>query len=135
MSAVADFDTPKYSPVPPHSPYQLYDWVRCHGYPGHMPGPGRWGFRGFVLGTLGATILCGVTDDGRPWAECWGALRPDTSNTDAVVRCTCCPRTRPKPRRRPRQEPKPTPPATAEQLAALWTPDPDQMPLFEPGRG
>jgi hypothetical protein len=86
-----------------------------------------------VLGSLGATILRGVTDDGRPWAECWGALRPDVPNTDAVVCCTCCPRNRPKPRRRYVRPPALG--ATPPQLAALHTPDPDQIPLFDLGRG
>jgi hypothetical protein len=128
------FDTPPMSPVPAHSPYRLYQWVRCHGHPGDPLGPRRWGFRGYVLGTLGGTTLRGLTDDGHEWAECWGALRPDGPNTDAVVCCTCCPRNRPKPRRRPRRARTPIP-ATPEQLAALWVPDPDQMPLFELGRG
>jgi hypothetical protein len=79
------------SPVPPHSPYQAGDWVRKHGYPGEMPGPRQWGWRGFVLGSLGATILRGLTDDGQEWAEYWGRLVPD-GDPSVDGRCVCCPR-------------------------------------------
>src|SRR5882757_6953060 len=63
--------------VPAHSPYRAGDWVQCHGYPGYPAGPQQWGFRGFVLAGMGSTILRGLTDDGREWAEHWGALVPD----------------------------------------------------------
>lgn len=80
------------SPVPPHAPYQAGDWVRFHGFPGKPPGPARWGWRGFVLGGLGATILRGLTDDGHEWAEYWGALVPDGAPCDNPCWCACCPR-------------------------------------------
>jgi hypothetical protein len=51
-----------------------------------------------VTGSLGATILCGITDDGRPWAENWGALTPDEPNADETPTfCVCCPWPAPKP--------------------------------------
>jgi hypothetical protein len=79
-------------PVPSHSPYQAGDWVRCHGYPGALPGPRRWGWRGFVLGSMGSTLLRGLTDDGQPWAEHWGSLLPDrTPSPPGGASCTCCP--------------------------------------------
>lgn len=80
------------SPVPARSPYQAGDWVRCHGYVGAMPGPQQWGWRGFVLGGFGATILRGLTDDGREWAENWGALLPDSKPCPTNgAWCVCCP--------------------------------------------
>ncbi|TDC35670.1 hypothetical protein E1211_15300 [Micromonospora sp. 15K316] len=78
------------SPVPAHSPFQAGDWVVCHGYPGEVPGPLKWGWRGFVLGGMGATLLRGLTDDGRQWCEYWGKLWPDgTPCPDG--RCVCHP--------------------------------------------
>jgi len=86
----ATIDIPLRSAVPLHSPFQLGEWVRLHGYPGNPRGPRRWGWRGYVTGSIGATILVGLTDDGRDWAEYWGALSPDEPNPQG--RCTCCPR-------------------------------------------
>lgn len=85
---------PAQSPVPAHSPYQLADWVRCHGYPGSLPGPRQWGWRGYVTGCYGATILRGLTDDGHPWSENWGALVPDGEPNRSAASCTCCPNRR-----------------------------------------
>lgn len=79
-------------PVPPRSPYQAGQWVRCHGYPGCIPGPQRYGWRGVVLGYQGSALLCGVTDDGAEWSENWGALVVDGAPGGSAVRCTCCPR-------------------------------------------
>lgn len=79
--------------VPAHCPYKLNDWVRRHGYPGDMPGPARWGWRGFVTGYIGGTILIGVTDDGMHWSEEWGSLCLDEPNPNrAPTFCVCCPR-------------------------------------------
>ncbi|MEV6800548.1 hypothetical protein AB0M91_19705 [Micromonospora rifamycinica] len=80
------------SPVPPHSPFREGEWVTCHGYSGEFPpGTRTRGWRGFVLGTFGATTLCGLTDDGREWCENWGRLYPDgTPCPDG--RCVCHPR-------------------------------------------
>ncbi|MFD9965069.1 AAA family ATPase [Amycolatopsis sp. NPDC058986] len=80
------------SRIPAHSTYRLHERVRCHGYPGAPAGPRRHGFRGFVTGYLGGTILQGVTDDGRDWTEEWGLLSPDApaANT-APTYCACCP--------------------------------------------
>lgn len=79
-------------PAPNRSPYQAGDWVRCHGYPGEMPGPRQVGWRGFVLGSMGATILRGLTDDGRAWAENWGGLTPDRApSPTGGAWCVCCP--------------------------------------------
>lgn len=77
--------------VPPRSPYQAGDWVVCHGYPGLPSGPRRWGFRGYVTGALGSTLLHGVTDDGRQWCEHWGALQRDGARSDSVAACICRP--------------------------------------------
>lgn len=87
----ATIDVPLRSPVPAHSPFQVGEWVRFHGYPGNPAGPRRWGWRGYVTGSIGATILVGLTDDGFEWAEYWGALSADTPNSESP-RCTCCPR-------------------------------------------
>jgi len=81
------------SAVPTRSPYQAGDWVVCHGYPGAMPGPRQWGWRGYVLGGMGSTILRGITDDGREWAEHWGALQPDGTPCPAQM-CVCHPHPR-----------------------------------------
>jgi hypothetical protein len=79
------------SPVPAHSPFQAGDWVVCHGYSGEFPpGPRTQGWRGFVLGTYGATSLRGLTDDGREWSENWGRLLPDGTRC-ADGRCVCHP--------------------------------------------
>lgn len=87
----ASLDVPLRSEIPPQSPFRLGEWVRFHGRPGNPRGPRRWGWRGYVTGSLGATILTGFTDDGFGWAEYWGALSPDVP-TAAWPWCTCCPR-------------------------------------------
>ncbi|MEU5838807.1 hypothetical protein ABZ820_34800 [Streptomyces diacarni] len=79
------------TPLPEHCPYRPGDAVKRHGYGGHPdPGFGRTGFRGWVVATVGATVLTGITEDGREWWEEWGRLEP----ADAPVRpwggCTCC---------------------------------------------
>ena len=86
-------DKPVVNLPPPHCPYQPGDWVRVHGiWNPHSPSR-RWGWRGFVLGHIGATILTGLTDDGFEWAEEWGALEPDRPRPRGVFDvCTCCPR-------------------------------------------
>jgi hypothetical protein len=88
--------------IPPHSPYQAGDWVAYHAYSGTRPPDTRHGFRGYVLGSMGATLLRGLTDDGLPWCEHWGHLVPDGQrDRSAAIDCICCP---PPPRapRRPR---------------------------------
>lgn len=90
MNSVTIVDLPHRSAVPRQSPFQPGDWVRFHGRVGNPRGPRRWGWRGYVTGSLGATILCGLTDDGFEWAEYWGSLSPDAPNQD-WPRCTCCP--------------------------------------------
>lgn len=89
-AAVAMPDPVDVIPVDDGSANVVYDeatseWVFL------KPGPRRWGWRGYVTGSIGATILVGVTDDGRDWAEYWGALSPDQPNTE-WLRCACCPR-------------------------------------------
>jgi hypothetical protein len=82
------------SPVPPHSPYQAGTWVRLHGFVGYKSNPNdpdSIGFRGVVLGGFGSTVLRGITDDGRDWAEHWGALRPDGPCDCRGPWCACCP--------------------------------------------
>jgi hypothetical protein len=82
------------SPIPSHCPYRFGDWVRRHGKWGALPPcPNQWGWRGYVTGSRGGTILCGVTDDGFEWWEEWGALEPDTPRPRGRFSvCTCCPR-------------------------------------------
>lgn len=80
------------SRIPRRSPFQAGDRVQMHGFPGAPEGPRRGGFTGTVQGGMGSTLLHGVTDDGRPWMEHWGALqRPGEPNLSAAA-CTCCPR-------------------------------------------
>lgn len=74
------------------SPYQHGDRVQLHGYPGAEAGHRRTGFRGIVTGSLGATILRGMTDQGDEWAEYWGVLDPDGTPGSNWVQCSCCPR-------------------------------------------
>ena len=61
------------------------------GYPGSRNDHGHTGFRGVAEAYIGGTILTGATDDGKPWAEYWGALQPDGTPNRSVVGCTCCP--------------------------------------------
>lgn len=84
------FATAPGSPIRPHCPYQLGAPVQMHGYPGEQPGHRRTGFRGWAVATLGATILTGITEDGHPWAEEWGRLRPAGQPIDRWGGCTCC---------------------------------------------
>lgn len=86
--------------IPNHCPYQAGDRVQCHGHPGSAYQMRRDGWRGIVLGHLGAQLLEGITDDGRPWVESWGALTPDGVPERGAVACTCCPH-RPVRRARP----------------------------------
>lgn len=75
---------------PPSSPYQPGDAVQLHGYAGEMPGHRQTGFRGWVVATVGATILTGITRDGDEWWEYWGRLEPDGQPVDIWRWCTCC---------------------------------------------
>jgi hypothetical protein len=87
-------DVPRRGSIPDHSPYRHGDWVRVHAQPhAFPPGPTQHGWRGYVTGGFGSTILVGVTDDGRPWAEYWGALEPDTPRPPGK-HCVCCRRER-----------------------------------------
>lgn len=79
--------------VPAKSPYQVGDWVIHHGYPAKVQ-PGRSGWRGYVTGWMGSTLLRGVTDEGREWCEHWGALLPDGVHRCRSARCLCCPHPR-----------------------------------------
>lgn len=76
--------------TPAGCPYQPGDWVRGHGYPNSARGD-RFGFRGYVLGGMGATCLRGMTDDGREWFASYGHLTPDVPLARADVWCVCCP--------------------------------------------
>ncbi|MFI6249023.1 hypothetical protein [Streptomyces sp. NPDC051016] len=84
------FATTKGRSIPAHSPYQLGDAVQLHGFRGEMPGHRRTGFRGWVVATVGATILTGITTDGEEWWEYWGRLKPDGQPVDLWRWCTCC---------------------------------------------
>jgi hypothetical protein len=86
-------DLPRRNPPPAHCPYQVGDWVRVHGRHGNPDRARQRGWRGYVTGYIGGTILVGVTDDGRGWAEEWGTLGPDAPTPRGVFDvCTCCPR-------------------------------------------
>jgi hypothetical protein len=65
-----------YNPaVPPHCPFRFGDRIHLAGHPqAFPPGLRQTGFTGWVLGTIGATILVGITTTGRDWAEYWGNL-------------------------------------------------------------
>lgn len=85
------FATTKGREVPAHSPYKAGDAVQLHGYGGYPePGFRRTGFRGWVVGYVGATILTGVTTTGEEWWEYWGGLGPDGRPVDMWDHCACC---------------------------------------------
>lgn len=74
-----------------HCPYKPGDPVQLHGYSGYpAPGHRRTGFRGWVVGTVGATILTGITITGEEWWEEWGRLNPDGQPVDMWDHCACC---------------------------------------------
>lgn len=84
------FATTKGREIPSHSPYQAGDAVQLHGYRGEVPGHRRIGFRGWVVATVGATILTGITTNGEEWWEYWGRLDPDGQPVSLSRWCTCC---------------------------------------------
>lgn len=85
------FATTKGRHVPAHSPYQAGDAVQLHGYAGYPEdGFRRTGFRGWVVGCVGDTILTGITTDGQEWWEYWGRLAPDGRPVDMWDHCACC---------------------------------------------
>lgn len=84
------FATTKGRVPPKHSPFRPGDAVQLHGYSGEQPGHRRTGFRGWVVATVGATILTGITTDGEEWWEYWGRLQPDGRPVDLWRWCTCC---------------------------------------------
>jgi hypothetical protein len=84
------FATTKGREVPAHSPYQRGDAVQLHGFHGEQEGHRRTGFRGWVVGCVGATILTGITTTGEEWWEEWGRLHPDGQPVDIWRWCTCC---------------------------------------------
>jgi hypothetical protein len=55
-----------------------------------MTNSDRTGFHSVVERYLGGTILSGTTDDGKLWAETWGALVPDGAPNPSATPCTCC---------------------------------------------
>lgn len=76
--------------IPQHCPYKSGDPVQLHGYPGEMPGHRQTGFRGWVVATVGATILTGITTTGEEWWEYWGVLVPDGQPINIWNSCACC---------------------------------------------
>ncbi|MFI8853650.1 hypothetical protein ACIGW3_26140 [Streptomyces sp. NPDC053499] len=76
--------------MPPHCPYRLGDRVQMHGFPGEQPGHRRTGFRGWVVATVGGTILTGITLEGEEWWEEWGRLDRDGQPVSLWRWCTCC---------------------------------------------
>jgi len=85
------FATARGRQVPPRSPYKPGDAVQLHGYRGEFP-PGlrQTGFRGWVVGCVGDTVLTGITTDGQEWWEYWGRLKPDGLPVDLWAGCVCC---------------------------------------------
>lgn len=76
---------------PDHCPYKAGDAVQRHGYGGYPePGFRRTGFRGWVVGCVGSTVLTGITRDGEEWWEYWGSLKPDGLPVDMWDHCACC---------------------------------------------
>jgi hypothetical protein len=84
------FATTKGRAIGKHCPFKLGDAVQMHGYAGEMPGHQQTGFRGWVVATVGATILTGITTDGTEWWEYWGDLVPDGTPINIWASCTCC---------------------------------------------
>lgn len=79
--------------IPEKSRFRAGDRVRLHGYPGYPYSNQRHGFVGIVLGSPGADLLEGITDDGRPWVEQRGWLEPADKPVPPATSslCTCCP--------------------------------------------
>jgi hypothetical protein len=84
------FATAQGGTIKSHCPYKLGDPVRLHGFAGEQPGHRRTGFRGWVVATVGATILTGITTTGEEWWEEWGRLEPDGLPLNIWRWCTCC---------------------------------------------
>lgn len=81
-----------YGRLPARCPFRPGDWVQMHGHPGPTGDPfARYGFRGYVLGGMGSSILRGITDDGREWFAHSGHLVADGKGDGSAVGCTCCP--------------------------------------------
>jgi len=110
---------------PKHCPYRIGDWVVLHGYPGNgnRSSGDTWchGFRGYVLGHHGSTLLSGLTDDGGPWTEHWGHLDPDGYHRCDWLWCVCCPH----PKRAPKRTRVTTTTARASQQLSLFGLPPD----------
>jgi hypothetical protein len=86
--------------IPSRFRFQAGDRVQLHGYVGYYQPPDlrATGFRGVVEGYIGGTILIGLCDNGREWAEYAGKLKADgTPRRDPLRPCTCCPPPAPKP--------------------------------------
>lgn len=84
------FATASGNPPPKHCPFKPGAAVQLHGYAGELPGHRQTGFRGWVVGYVGATLLTGITTDGEEWWEYWGALAPDGLPVDMWAGCSCC---------------------------------------------
>lgn len=84
------FATTKGREAPARSPYQRGAAVQLHGFRGEQPGHRRTGFRGWVVGCVGDTVLTGITTIGEEWWENWGRLVPDGQPIDIWRWCTCC---------------------------------------------
>jgi len=77
--------------IPEHCPYRPGDHVKMHGYSGYpAPGHRRTGFRGWVVATVGGTILTGITETGEEWWEEWGDLEPADTPVNPWGHCSCC---------------------------------------------
>jgi hypothetical protein len=64
--------------VPERSPYKAGDRVVMRA--DVTRGNPRTGFRGTVEGSVGWNRLIGMTDDGKPWCQSWGALEREPAN-------------------------------------------------------
>ncbi|MFD4830190.1 hypothetical protein ACFWPV_10095 [Streptomyces uncialis] len=84
------FATTRGRRVPDHCPYTLGTPVQLHGYGGEHTLMRQTGWRGWVVGCVGATVLTGITTDGTEWWEEWGRLHPDGQPVDMWAYCACC---------------------------------------------
>lgn len=64
--------------IPERSPYKAGDRVIMRGNAAR--GTPQTPFRGIVEGSVGSNELIGMTDDGKPWCQSWGALEREPAN-------------------------------------------------------
>ena len=77
-------------PVPARSTWRPGDRVVGHGWQRADSSVERQGFRGFVLGSIAAGSLFGLTDDGQLWHSSPAILDP-ADRAQPWESCPCCP--------------------------------------------